>query len=603
MGKIKEWVNSLGVKQKLIFYAYLTISPVLILICAFLLIYNYKAVPEERRESGLSSVNTLADGVGVLQENIKDFSTYICINRDINNLLTADHAEELNKDARLWQDKAPMEILEDMMSLDGYIRTVALYPENGLRAYLRCMDGSAYVADMEEIRASEIYQATLESDNGMIWKEVPKGSGESYQTNRYDKVVLYRRIYDPAKGKVLGYLVIGADQSKFCELCESAIKSEEEGILILDKSGGELARAGELDSSVEEYLTSEEFVSQHYRERETYFSYGGYEVVCNQKEPNASIVCKISPADRLKFSDIAYMPFMLLLGMLVGLLPLFLIISNMVTKPLRNLTEAITKFSAGDFEQQVEVTTKDEIGEVARTFNHMVDSIRKLIEENYVITLQEKESELAALQAQINPHFLYNTLDSLYWQAMEIGNEGIAETILALSQLFRLVLSKGQGEITLEQEMELISYYLQIQKARFSKKLNYKIEVEDDVKKIKIPKLIVQPFVENAVVHGFENVSAPCMLTITAGKNGDYIHIEVRDTGIGMNTAQMNAIWEEEPTSYAKQRVSSYAIRNIQERLRLKYKKEFHLDIQSTVGKGTTVILEIPVKGEKNHGS
>lgn len=96
----------------------------------------------------------------------------------------------------------------------------------------------------------------------------------------------------------------------------------------------------------------------------------------------------------------------------------------------------------------------------------MVEDIRTLIDENYVITLREKESELAALQAQINPHFLYNTLDSLYWEAVEEGNETIGESILALSQLFRLVLNRGNGDVTIGQETELVSRYLQIQKMR-----------------------------------------------------------------------------------------------------------------------------------------
>lgn len=144
----------------------------------------------------------------------------------------------------------------------------------------------------------------------------------------------------------------------------------------------------------------------------------------------------------MRLWDIAYMPLVILAFFMLGLLPLLLIISNIVTKPLRKLNRAINDVSEGNFDQQVEVLTHDEVGEVAECFNRMVLAIKELIDKNYVITLQEKESELAALQAQINPHFLYNTLDSLYWQAMEQDNEEIAESILALSQLFRLVLSQ-----------------------------------------------------------------------------------------------------------------------------------------------------------------
>lgn len=226
----------------------------------------------------------------------------------------------------------------------------------------------------------------------------------------------------------------------------------------------------------------------------------------------------------------------------------------------------------------------------------MVLAIKELIDKNYVITLQEKESELAALQAQINPHFLYNTLDSLYWQAMEQDNEEIAESILALSQLFRLVLSQGKREVTVGQETELVSRYLQIQQMRFSRRLQYEVTVEDAVKQEKIPKLILQPFVENAIVHGFENVSTCCKVTVTAAQRKNRMHFEITDTGIGMSQSQIDEIWEEEPDAYRKQRIGRYAIKNIRERLERRYKEDFILEIKSEVGKGTTVILELPVR-------
>lgn len=213
------------------------------------------------------------------------------------------------------------------------------------------------------------------------------------------------------------------------------------------------------------------------------------------------------------------------------MLPLLVIISNVVTKPLLRLREAIVEVSTGDFDHQVEITTQDEIGEVAQCFNRMVNSIRELIEKNYVITLQEKESELAALQAQINPHFLYNTLDSLYWQAIEADNEDLAESILALSQLFRLVLNQGQSEVSVSHE-------------------------------------------------------------------DGRIRFEIRDTGVGMRQDQIDALWEEEPNQYRKQRIGRYAIKNIRERLQRRYQGDFTLEIQSEIGKGTVVILTIPSEEE-----
>lgn len=596
MKRIRQWVDRLSVKKKLVFYGYLTITPVLVLICVAMVVNNYKKVCGEKLANDRTGVGTLAESLSILQTDIKDFSTYICINNDIHDLLVTDDVEEKNANAKLWLEEAPMEIVQDMMALKGYIKTIAIYPSNGIRPYLRCMDGSAYVSDLDSIYASQSYQDTIASESGMVWKWVPKGKGETYETNRTDKIVLYRRIPDLRQKTTLGYIAIGVGQEYFLKLCDGIIKNDKEGVLVLDQNGGVLVRSGALSEEVETYLESEAFIGQNYRTREEHITYGDYEIISRQLDKNSSIVCKVVPRYRLQtqFLDIVYMPCMLLLGMLIGLMPLLLIISNIVTNPLHKLTLAINEVSNGDLEQQVEVVTHDEVGEVAECFNRMVLALKELIEENYVITLQEKESELAALQAQINPHFLYNTLDSLYWQATNEGNDEIAESILALSQLFRLVLSQGSREVTVAQETELIYRYLQIQKMRFTKRLNFTIQVDDDIKQAKMPKLILQPFVENAIVHGFENVSTPCDVIVTGHREGDRICFEIADTGIGMSKEQVDEIWQEEPENYRKQRIGRYAIKNIRERLQRRYGDRFSLEIQSDVGKGTRVTLRIP---------
>lgn len=587
-------------KKKLIFYGYVTISPVLFLICFVLFLSNYNKVVEDKLVNDISGVESLAESVNMFQSEVKDITTYICINEEIHKLLLSENPEQLNKNAKLWLEYAPMQIIQDMISLKGDIKTLAIYPENGVRPYLRGMDASVYIPDLDTVHGSPVYQEAIQSENGMVWKSVRKGAGEIYEMNRAEKIVLCREIRDLTQKRRLGYIVIGVERQRVDTMCERILQGEEESVLVLDQNGGELAGAGILDESVKEYLETPEFLKQNYKDRPVHFTYGDYEIITNQMGGSASIICKIVPGygRQMQLPDLVFMPLILLSGLLIGLCPLLLLISNIVTKPLQKLSVAIEKFSAGDFEQQVEVTTEDEVGQVAACFNRMVNDIRTLINENYVITLQEKESELAALQAQINPHFLYNTLDSLYWQATEVENEEIAENILALSQLFRLLLNQGKSEVTVEQEQELILRYLQIQKVRFGKRLDYKIQMEESIRKAKIPKLILQPFVENAVVHGFESTSVPCSLTVTGRRCGEFMRFEVMDTGIGMSREQIDAIWEEEKEQYAKQRIGRYAIKNIRERLWLKYKDRFEMQIQSEVGHGTTVILTVPFEEE-----
>ena len=512
-------------RKKLILYSYLTITPVLLVICLALIAHNYRQVRDERLENDRVSVHALAESWNMQQTDIKDFSTYICVNQEIHELLTCDNPEKKNENSRLWMDEAPMGIVQDMVALKGHIKTIAIYPENGVRPYLRGMDGSVNLATTDELRHAPIYQVAKNSENGMVWAHVEKGNEQIYEMNRTDKIVLYREIRDLAQKKTLGHITIGVSQEYFTSLSENALRSDE-ALLVLDRNGGVLSSVGNVDEQLAEYLQSEDFVKADYRKRADHFGYGSYEVICMQLEKNASIICKIVPRYNVQtqIREAAYMPLLLLLGMLLALLPLLVIISNVVTKPLLRLREAIVEVSTGDFDHQVEITTQDEIGEVAQCFNRMVNSIRELIEKNYVITLQEKESELAALQAQINPHFLYNTLDSLYWQAIEADNEDLAESILALSQLFRLVLNQGQSEVSVSHE--------------------------------------------------------------------------IRDTGVGMRQDQIDALWEEEPNQYRKQRIGRYAIKNIRERLQRRYQGDFTLEIQSEIGKGTVVILTIPFEEE-----
>lgn len=598
MSKIKSWANKLSVRKKLIFYGYLTITPVLLITCTVLLFYNYQRGLKEHLENDMMEIKSLDDSVQLLQKDVEDISTYICINNEILRILEAQDAQELNQNPQLWLEMAPMRIVQDMISLKGHIKTIALYPENGVYPYLRGMDGSSYIDNFSKIRKLKAYEEVLKSENKKMWKSAYKGEESPYSVNHSDKIMLYREIFNLSRTKKLGFIAIGVEKKSFEELYSNIPVSAEEGIVVLDKNGGLLLEMGKIPKDFKTKILTEEFLKKDYREREEHFTYGEYEIICKQASRDSSILCKIEPnySMQMEFFDFAYMPLTLLLAILVGMLPLLLIISHLITGPLNKVSIAIRKFSKGDFNQKIEVNTEDEIGEVANCFNKMVEDIKTLIEENYVITLKEKESELSALQAQINPHFLYNTLDTFYWKASEDGNEELADNIIALSQLFRLVLNQGDSEITVENEVELVSRYLQIQRMRFVKRLEYFIDIDEEIKKEKIPKLIVQPFVENAVVHGLENMSTSCQVKVTGKMEENMIHFEIEDTGIGMSQSQIDAIWQNDTESkdYSRQRIGRYAIKNIKERLALKYQENFTLQIESSVGKGTRVILCIP---------
>lgn len=407
---------------------------------------------------------------------------------------------------------------------------------------------------------------------------------------------MYREIYNLARKHKLGYLVIGSSADIFDEICQNALRDRQEAVIVMSENGAELVRCSNIDHEIVSEMLVEKTAEPMGTELRcsSWKNYNIYQYCDNE---TGTVVYKM--ARRVEWKDlnntIIYAPLALLIGFLVGLYPVLILVSDIVSKPLRTLSMAMEKFKQGDFSQKVEVMTQDEVGEASACFNRMVDDIRELIDKNYIMALKERESELDVLQAQINPHFLYNTLDSLYWKATESGNDEIAEDILSLSQLFRLVLNRGNGIVTVRTEVELLERYLHIQKMRFGKRLIYEISVEENLLEEEIPKLILQPFVENAIVHGFEKTDENYTLYVSGEKKEEHMLFQIIDTGVGMDEEQMKAIWKHPDTrKYASQRIGRYAIKNVKERLELLYRDNYELRIESQVGQGTKVILSLP---------
>jgi two-component system sensor histidine kinase YesM len=598
MKRFRRFFGDLGIKKKIILSSYMIVTPIMVLTSALIFARNYRNTISQKTESSWRSFRSLEESVDSYLAELTTLSAYISINSDIARILTSQTPEILNRNSQLWRQSAPMQTLLDMISLNGYVKTIAIYPENGVFPYLRCIDDSAYIQSIEQVRKTEQYSRALSLRGVSFPRRTAKGSTDTYYSSYADKITVCREAFDLSKKTPLGYIVIGADAQKFTELCISSMQDDKEGALVLNAWGEELAMCGKAEAAALEWLHSQEFLSLHYKQKSGKFIMGGLGVLISQKRTNGVITVKFVPQFTLGdiWINVAYTPALLLVGFLVALFPISVFVSNIISKPLKRICDAMALFKNGDFSQQVAVETQDEVGEVAAGFNLMVQDIKKLIDNNYVMALKEKESELAALQAQINPHFLYNTLDSLYFLAQGAQNEEIAEDILALSNLFRLVLGQGKGS-TVRDEKELVCQYLQVQKMRFTKRLNYQVDISEDILDAEIPKLIIQPFVENAVVHGFENAASPCLLEVKGWLEDGQIHFSIKDTGIGMSEEQTRAIWQTDDSKrYSGQRIGKYAIKNVMERLELKYGDNFNLNIDSKIGLGTTVFIRIPLK-------
>jgi len=276
---------------------------------------------------------------------------------------------------------------------------------------------------------------------------------------------------------------------------------------------------------------------------------------------------------------------------LIVALSISVFLSFRLTKPIKRLESLMKKVEKGDFDLRVEVESTDEIGKLSRSFNLMIGKIKDLM--GQIVEEQEMKriSELKAMQAQIHPHFLYNTLDSIIWMA-EMGK--MAEVVKmtgALAKLFRSSISKGDELVPIEVELEHIQNYLTIQKIRYKNKFTYDIDVEPDILGCKTLKIVLQPLVENAIYHGLKQQAVIGHISVTGRRERDGIALRVVDDGVGMSEEQLRALSEKwRHGEHGK----GVGLQNVDQRIRLYFGDIYGLSIESELEEGTTVVLRIP---------
>ena len=269
-----------------------------------------------------------------------------------------------------------------------------------------------------------------------------------------------------------------------------------------------------------------------------------------------------------------------------------------ISRPIIEIARSIRKVEYGDFNIQTHYTNKDEIGVLSRAFNKMVQEINRLINEVYKLKLLEKEQQLRMLQAQINPHFLYNTFDSINYLAQKYKAEPVSRMIVALGSLMRAsVLSTPN--VTLRDELVLIEHYLAIQKIRFGDRLTVHYDMNEDVLDIRIPRLILQPIVENCIVHGLENRTEPGIIEITVTDAGDAVVVQVDDNGCGMSEEALASLLD---GSRSESGSGGIGMSSVSKRLQLVFGSVAALSVTSKPGEGTRVGIRLPKASEEQEG-
>lgn len=462
---------------------------------------------------------------------------------------------------------------------------------DGYDAYIRYTEMADPLLSIPKSYHDEILQIQLFSDSIKVKHEytlVPlKEVGEEWWFDRLEdevkvqwivnpkdkQLAAIRKIFDGQKLEAV--LCVTLDYQKIFEPFENIISKEMGGMIFDDKNQVIYQKnnmSSHLIENVEQDITEKEYALVDVKSEETGWVFYLY-------KSNKMIAGTVSI---LFMEEISLILLCVMIILAIGV-----VFSKLFTRKIEALTENMNQVNLGSREVTVFSDSDDEIGVLVNSFRRMMDEINRLIDEVYVNRIARKEFELKALQAQINPHFLYNTLSSINWMAIRSNQKEISKVTLALSTFYRTALSRGEDVVTVDTCIKNIEAYIEIQLIMHDYDFKVLWEIDESVRNEKMPKLLLQPIVENALEHGLDlKEEGEKCLKITVSQDETDVILSVEDNGLGME--------QEKAESLITYQAKGYGLKNVNDRICLLYGDDYRIQIFSKIGMGTRVKMRIP---------
>lgn len=485
--------------------------------------------------------------------------------------------------------------LQTILDSRSDIRNVGIISKNGR---MLINDGSKSVNQDLDLNTQEWYATALEKPNGPILTSSHVQhiiSGE-----RPWVITLSRGIRDRSgSGEKEGVFFIDLNYSAISELCDQSTVGTKGYAFILDAKGNIVYHPQQQQLYNE--LQTENISLIMDTDEDTVLTGTGndgklYSISRSEKTGWTVVDCT-NVKELLSKSRQAQSVYVLTAIILVIVALLFSrFMARSITLPIQKLRDSMKKVQEGDFSvSDVVVDSKNEIGSLTKSFDVMTHRIHELMEQNVHEQEEKRKSELKALQSQINPHFIYNTLDSIIWMAEGKKNEEVVLMTASLARLLRQSISNEDEVVPIANEVEYARGYLTIQKMRYKDKLEFQIEVDSSILYIPLIKLVLQPIIENAIYHGLKYKESKGLLIVKGFMKDGNAVLQVIDDGVGMDEETLAHIYDKHKVNYHSNGVGVY---NVQKRLKLYYGEDYGITYTSELGKGTTATITIPGRQE-----
>jgi two-component system sensor histidine kinase YesM len=526
-------------------------------------------------------VSTAVTDLDYIAQDAIDTSNFLFIRTEIQQLFRPK--EEIDFE----DSKVAFGTISSAMVTRQFFQSLILYSnqhepiEFNKRGYTSAMP-------MQEFKQTVIYKRAFEHPDKPTWA-INTGQLNVFQGDTGNTIIFARVLKSDLTLRPIGLIVIGINEMDIRRSYASPVANGRDVIVV--NTSGEVLSDSQGNWLGRQWSTLPYFQEANQRNlliTESVSTLTGWRIIAIQSREQL-----LSEVNRIKTVTLYTMAVTFLLALAFSWT-----VASFVSRPLKNIVLSMQKFQKGDFMQSVNPKGHDELGLLGYGYNNMVQKIKQLIDEVYSFQLEQREAELKLLQSQINPHFLYNTLNTLAWKLEQRGDHESSEMMYAFSRLFQISLSDGNDQITLQEEFTFISSYLYLQKMR-SPRLHYNVTLDDSLRQITLLKLIVQPFVENAVIHGIEPLGGEGLIQVDASLGMEVCIIKVTDNGVGIKAGRLAELQGNARASNKSR--SGFALWNVQERLRLCYGLAATIDIESEVGVGTRITITIPLERSTTH--
>lgn len=578
---LKKWI--LGQR----FYPLLMIIFNSIFFCAVLIMVLMSVVITGRitihnRDSYASRfLQDMRQNITFVTTNVEAYSRFILSEESIQSMLLEDTASPTYK--TLVRD-ARKEVTRLLMEQD-YIESLSIYSldGNGFTAG----DGPSYSVDFSVWKEQDWYQEAFDKKGNYLWVHSSFDGIDEWE----DRVVFTRVINKTDTMDRIGIMVCILNNQYFTNIISDLNSTGIGSFLIYGEDGVPLFGAPAGNENLQKRLKTS--VASLGDQATTLFS-GGYLITgCQESHLGWKLICVEHVWTVLENQKTIFLVILMVSFLVMAAASqIYRKLAHVVSQELQNLTKVMERAENQDFQEEIQIEKVWEFIQLGDSYNRLINRIHMLVNEVMQQKLYAKQAQLESLQAQINPHFLYNTLDCISWKAMANSQMEIAEMIQCLSKMFRFSLGSGEKEIALEEEIENIRNYLFLQKKRFKDNLVYLIDIPQELSKYHIMKFLLQPLVENSILHGLQPKTEKGYLGISAQVEEGILTLCVWDNGTGINEEQMEQLLRGNTYDNSRKR-HRHGVYNVNERLRMRYGEDSALHFENRKKGGTRVTIRI----------